>query len=561
MGETDIKVVLKAKDEVPSVSQKVSQQVRMLGTQLRNITTQRFSITDAINKSFPEQKIKGVSDVITQSMSNIDAQLAKGRAPILSISDALNDSMAKSKGFRSAFDDVRDSVQKSIAPTKTFDDVITKTTNNMKSTTKSVGNLRGMLLGASLSALFFGMAMRNAAMNVWKSGTKAFQEVMHSVEGTVTQFDLLQGSMQYLKFTVGQALEPLAAYLIPIVDRISDWVQQNPELTKNAVTFAAIAGSILLIGGQIGTFAVGMSSLAKSLPVISGLKIPSFSGLASFIASPVGAGVTAALAALITLGGISWKSFKETPEAWEAVKDAFTGFKESEVLTDLFDSIEHFITTLFPDFELSWENIAWTIAWAVDSAVQKLKFLTATLSIVVNTVTLLIDAIKAYISWKRMLESKVLLGEDSDEFKNAKAKLDAVKNSAYASIDGITGAFYSISDAFKENNEILAQTPIEYKKNKLAAQEAAKAAKEYADQIPSDLMTGQSKWNFYSDYEKYGQSMSELAFGNKNLLSNIGYGQSVSPWQNNQTIQLVVTDGAQFFGGEEVLATVNAQIQ
>lgn len=153
---------------------------------------------------------------------------------------------------------------KDFAIKKTIESTREQIKNTSKST-KSVGNLRGMLLGAGLSALFFGMAMRNAALNVWKTGTKAFQEVMHSVEGTVTQFDLLSGSMQYLKFTVGQALEPLAAKLFPIVDRLSEWVSKNPGLARSAVIFGVILGTFFLLAGQIGTFLVGMSGLKTAI--------------------------------------------------------------------------------------------------------------------------------------------------------------------------------------------------------------------------------------------------------------------------------------------------------
>jgi len=136
---------------------------------------------------------------------------------------------------------------------------------DIKKTEKSTRNLSGAFLGASLSLMFLGMAVQRVSLSIWKLGTKTFQDVMHSVDGTVTQFDLLSGSMSYLKFNVGQALEPLAASLIPIVDKLADWVYYNPELVEQAVRWGAIAGSILLIGGQIGTAVTGVGNLLAEL--------------------------------------------------------------------------------------------------------------------------------------------------------------------------------------------------------------------------------------------------------------------------------------------------------
>lgn len=151
--------------------------------------------------------------------------------------------------------------------------IVTDVGRNSKKTANSVGNLRGVLLGAALSAMFFGMALKNAATNVFKSGSRAFKEVMHSVEGTVTSFDLLEGSLKYLGFTVGQALEPLAAMLIPIIDGIADFVANNPKLVQSSVAFAAISGTILFIGGQIGTFIVGMSGLSAAIGTLGSTSV------------------------------------------------------------------------------------------------------------------------------------------------------------------------------------------------------------------------------------------------------------------------------------------------
>jgi hypothetical protein len=131
-------------------------------------------------------------------------------------------------------------------------DKVTELQNNL---TKVTGRTQRAFAGWAMSLMFFGMALQRVFQQVWKFGTSTFNDVMHSVEGTATQFDMLQGSLKYLGFTVGQALEPLAASLIPIVDLITDLVQRNPEMVAGIVKWTGILGTIFMVGGT-GTLAL-----------------------------------------------------------------------------------------------------------------------------------------------------------------------------------------------------------------------------------------------------------------------------------------------------------------
>jgi hypothetical protein len=119
--------------------------------------------------------------------------------------------------------------------------------------TKLSKELKGVTVpfaGYAMSIMFFGMALQKTFSAVTKFGTKAFQDIQHSVIGTVTQTDMLEGSMKFLGYTIGQALEPMVSYLIPIIDNISDWVDKNPELTSGIVGIGIALGAIFAIGGS-----------------------------------------------------------------------------------------------------------------------------------------------------------------------------------------------------------------------------------------------------------------------------------------------------------------------
>ena len=137
----------------------------------------------------------------------------------------------------------------------------TRAINNVERQTKAydkmsraIQPLKREFAGWAMSLMFAGMAMKRAFDMIWKSSTKAFQDISHSVEGTVTQFDMLEGSMKYLGFVMGAALEPVAQHLVPIVDKISEWVEENPELTASLVVITGVLGTLIMF--------IGMTKLA-----------------------------------------------------------------------------------------------------------------------------------------------------------------------------------------------------------------------------------------------------------------------------------------------------------
>jgi len=125
----------------------------------------------------------------------------------------------------------------------------------------ALGGFKGKLLMGSLSMLFFGQALQRVFQSAWQMGTKTFNEIMHSVEGTVTGFDILNGSLTYLGFTVGQALEPIATLLAPVVMMIADWVTENQELAAGILITVGVLGTVLFVLGTIGSAITGIISL------------------------------------------------------------------------------------------------------------------------------------------------------------------------------------------------------------------------------------------------------------------------------------------------------------
>jgi hypothetical protein len=146
--------------------------------------------------------------------------------------------------------------------------------------------------GWAMSIMFAGMAVKNFMTQIWTSSTKTFNDVKHSVEGTVTGFDMLTGSLQYLGFNVGAALEPLAIMLIPIIDYVSQLVQDHPDAFKWLFAALTVLGTAAAVGGSIILAKAGIEGLGIQLGIASknaqGLMTYDWSKLGTTIQKSIG---------------------------------------------------------------------------------------------------------------------------------------------------------------------------------------------------------------------------------------------------------------------------------
>lgn len=150
---------------------------------------------------------------------------------------------------------------------------------------KRIQRMRQGFQGWALSLMFTGMAIQRAFSGMSKFGIKTFDDIAHSVQGFVTENDKLQGSMTYLGYTIGEALQPALALLIPIVDAIANWVAENPKLTVSIIGLATALGGLLVTGGM---FVLTLVAIKDAFMVLFGLNIvtwlTSVGGLVGFIA-------------------------------------------------------------------------------------------------------------------------------------------------------------------------------------------------------------------------------------------------------------------------------------
>lgn len=134
--------------------------------------------------------------------------------------------------------------------------------------------------GYAMSIMFAGMALKRMFDSIWKFGTKTFEEISNSVENSTNGFTLLQGSMKYLGFTIGAALEPVAMWLIPIIDKIGDWVNRHEKLTKVLLITIGIIGTVLMVSGMLKLAWDGIhGTIIAVSAVMKGIKLMKFGAL------------------------------------------------------------------------------------------------------------------------------------------------------------------------------------------------------------------------------------------------------------------------------------------
>lgn len=177
---------------------------------------------------------------------------------------------------------------------------------------------------AALSTLFGSDAIRAAAV-LAENGAAGFDKMagamdkvkaadvaatkMDNFKGSLEQF---KGSLETLAIIVGSALLPR---LRSIVDTLTKWANAfsslSPHTQKTIVTIVGIAGAVLLFVGVVG----------KIIVMVNAFKVAWIGLNLSFIATPIGAIITAIV---ILVGVIIWLALKT--QFFETIWNAVWGF-------------------------------------------------------------------------------------------------------------------------------------------------------------------------------------------------------------------------------------------
>ena len=299
---------------------------------------------------------------------------------------------------------------------------------------KKVGDGQPKFAGYAMSIMFFGMAVQRIFLGLWKSATKTFQDVMHSVEGTVTGTDMLSSSFAYLKFSIGEALDPVMQWLVPIIDAITEWTIQNPRLTATIISLGAALGTLFMVGGAGKLAYDGFVGLGVKLGLLTQVSDEAGSSLAMAfsLSSPWIIALLAAAAAAAFLV----VSLNKTPAASNSVKNSFSRLQGP--VEALKQSFLDMLSSIF-DMEIGWDEVAWTAAWAIDSWVSGLMASIDAIQIVFHAIAGIVDILQvvqqsAKAAWEALIpggsDGTESLQEALDNMESAQRNFAAVVTEA-----------------------------------------------------------------------------------------------------------------------------------
>lgn len=261
--------------------------------------------------------------------------------------------------------------------------------------------IEGRFQAWALSIMFFGQTVLRIFSSIWKSASKTFNEVMSSVDGTTTSFQMLNGSVTYLKFVAGQALEPIAAALMPIIDRISTWITNNEKVFRTMVVIGSIIGFILVTVGTlvlaVGGIITGFAKVGVAIKAVGGL-------IMTFGIGPILAIVAAVVLVYLAIKN-NWMGIADFLKntfgvVWETVKGLVEPIKK------LFSGIIEFLEGLFTgDFEKVWNGLVKIVLSASEIMMKLLKGAAA---VFYNAFVFVINAIKnGLINFVKIIVSTV----------------------------------------------------------------------------------------------------------------------------------------------------------
>ncbi len=358
------------------------------------------------------------------------------------------------KRFQSNMEDVNKEYDNSYTGTEKLQLGLKRTQKQLKAMTKPFA-------GWAMSLMFAGMALKRLFDTIWKFGSKTFNEVMHSTEGTVTEFDRLGSSLSYIGYMVGLALEPVVAYLVPIIWSIGDWIGQNQKLVSTVLIIIGALGTLLM---NFGMIKLATRGFGDALSLLSGGKLTSLLGL---ITTPVGLGILA----LIALGALAWTSLLKTPAAWESIKDSLSLLKEP--LKDIYDAFESLVLTLFPDMDSALEAVAWYFAWLIHGIVLGVKLGIEVIGLFVTGFKGIVDGMILVTSVAKAMWKMIASGfSDTSGFAKVKEDFNTL-------IDDMKDQFNNIKD--------IASTGVEIAVHSIGGPSAFKKTQEYKQEMDSSI--------------------------------------------------------------------------
>lgn len=322
--------------------------------------------------------------------------------------------------------------------------------------------------GFAMSVMFAGMAIKRVMDSIMKSTVQTFNRVMATMFEADLATTKLAGAWEYLKFTIGSAMnsviEAILPILLPLIMAIADWVSENELLIGAIIVIASVLGLFLMILGQVGLAWTGLSGMftfiaAYVLPALTS----AFGGILAFLSGPVLAIIALVIiAVMLNIGNIrgfivtTFNSimafltrflkgfFKMISGIWMVLKGIWNGDTLMMIkgLLKIFQGFGEMCLAVFDGVAVSVYNI-FALMWnllvdlTVSSSIRMLEILWAVAAVIDKVAgTNLVSRVNAAIKTMENVKAKVSIDYMSlDEMESAREGLQSQQITNIFNID------------------------------------------------------------------------------------------------------------------------------
>ena len=314
----------------------------------------------------------------------------------------------KSNGTLRATDEQLQNIANSVARGEwdDFNKDLKKTNKTVQQSAGAFSSFSKQFAAEFLSVMFFGMQIRMQFEKLAKTTIDSFMRITEAMHPTAQAVNALQANMELLKFTIGSAvagvLEALLPTLIPIINKVADWVDQNKDLVGWIVIIAIVLGTLLFAIGMMFTGIQGIVMVLAKMGTGIGMLISKFGGLTgvtgmwSAIAkvgfATIGIAVIKIIAIVALLYAI-WKS--NFGGIQEFTKSTFGLIWKtiSTLMKDIWDIIVLIMGIIVGVFQGDWEKVGKLTARLVLKLVETVGKLLGGLVLIIMNLGILVNNI------------------------------------------------------------------------------------------------------------------------------------------------------------------------
>ena len=195
------------------------------------------------------------------------------------------------------------------------------------------------------------------SQTAFEENTALIKESEERYKTFASQLAILKNLFTDLAINIGDMLIPELKKLIdehikPLLEKIKEWIKENPELTEQIVKWTAAIGAGLLI---LGPFLLALSSIVTIVPaLVAGIKLVS-AALMWLWANPIGL-IILAIALIAYAVYKNWDKIKEySKKAWDWLVDNFKKFWEA---------VKHDWETVTTGLGNKWRDL-WGLIWDI----------------------------------------------------------------------------------------------------------------------------------------------------------------------------------------------------